>query len=85
MIRLPCLKGEIGLMVLRSRWVMLFSAFYIVATMAFIIQSIPPLIPSMMKDFGISHTQAGLLMSILFVPGVLVSIPAVDVHRLLWC
>jgi predicted MFS family arabinose efflux permease len=43
------------------------------------------LIPSMMKDFGISHTQAGLLMSILFVPGVLVSIPAVDVHRLLWC
>ena len=76
MIRLPCLKGEIGLMVLRSRWVMLFSAFYIVATMAFIIQSIPPLIPSMMKDFGISHTQAGLLMSILFVPGVFVSIPA---------
>jgi len=63
-------------MVPRYRWVTLFSAFYIVVIMAFTVQSIPPLIPSIMKDFGISHAQAGLLMSILFLPGILVSIPA---------
>jgi MFS family permease len=63
-------------MVPRYRWVTLFSAFYIIVIMAFTVQSIPPLIPSIMKDFGISHAQAGLLMSILFLPGVLVSIPA---------
>jgi predicted MFS family arabinose efflux permease len=60
----------------RYRWVTLFSAFYIIVIMAFTVQSIPPLIPSIMKDFDISHAQAGLLMSILFLPGILVSIPA---------
>jgi predicted MFS family arabinose efflux permease len=70
------LKGEIGFMDQRYRWVMLFSVFYIVVTIAFTVQSIPPLIPSIMKDFRISHAQAGLLMSILFVPGLLVTIPA---------
>jgi len=60
----------------RYRWVTLFAAFYVIVTMAFIVQSIPPLIPSVMRDFDINHAQAGLLMSIIFVPGVLVSIPA---------
>lgn len=45
-------------------------------TLAFTVQSIPPLIPRIMNEFEISYAQAGLLMSIFFIPGIFLAIPA---------
>ena len=59
----------------RNRWTMLFISFYTIVTLAFIVLLIPPLIPMIMNEFLISHTQASLLMSIVFIPGIFLAIP----------
>lgn len=43
--------------------------------MALAFQSIPPVIPLIIEDLKISHAQAGLLMGLFFLPGILLSIP----------
>jgi MFS family permease len=49
--------------------------FYGLATaMAF--QSIPPILSLIIEDLGISHAEAGLVMSIFTIPGILLTIPA---------
>ncbi len=60
----------------RYRWMTLIISFYTIVILAFIVQSIPPLIPRMMNEFDISHARAGLLMSMFFIPGIFLSIPA---------
>lgn len=61
---------------LHHRWIILLVSFYIIVTLAFVVQSIPPLIPRIMNEFEISHAKAGLLMSFFFIPGIFLAIPA---------
>ncbi len=58
-----------------SRWAMLaILCLYAVAlVMAF--QSIPPILSLIIEDIGISHAQAGLLMSLITLPGIFLLIP----------
>lgn len=43
---------------------------------AFSFQTAPPLISSIISEFGISNVEAGLIMSVVVVPGIFLSIPA---------
>ena len=43
---------------------------------AFALQVVPPLIPSAMAEFGITNAEAGLLMSVVLIPGILLSLLA---------
>lgn len=58
------------------KWFILFASFLAFVAFAFNFQLTPPLIPSIIEEFGISHTQAGLLMSIVLLPGIFFSLPA---------
>ncbi|MGQ9565425.1 MAG: MFS transporter [Candidatus Bathyarchaeales archaeon] len=58
------------------RWFVLFTAFLVFVAYAFALQEAPPLIPSIIDEFGISNAQAGLIMSIVLVPGIFLSLPA---------
>lgn len=42
---------------------------------AMVFQSIPPLLTLFRQEFGISHAQAGLLMSLFALPGIFVALP----------
>jgi predicted MFS family arabinose efflux permease len=58
----------------RYQWVVLIVTLFVFVAYAFSFQIIPPLIPSILSEFGISNTEAGLLMSIVLVPGLILSI-----------
>jgi predicted MFS family arabinose efflux permease len=58
----------------RYQWVVLIVTLLVFVAYAFSFQIIPPLIPSILSEFGISNTEAGLLMSIVLVPGLIFSI-----------
>jgi MFS family permease len=60
----------------RYRWVILFVSFLSFVAFAFSFQLAPPLIPSIIEEFSISHTEAGLLMSMVLIPGIFFSLPA---------
>jgi len=60
----------------RYRWIMLVVSFYAFVAFAFAFQVAPPLIPSIIEEFNISHAEAGLLMSIVLVPGIFLGLPA---------
>jgi len=55
---------------------MLFISFFAFVAFAFTFQLVPPLIPSILEEFNITYTEAGLLMSIVLVPGIFFSLPA---------
>lgn len=59
----------------RHRWVVLLAAFYTFVAFAFAFQEAPPLMDSIMHEFKISHAEAGLLMSIVMIPGIFLGIP----------
>lgn len=42
---------------------------------AFAFQSLPPILRLIMKDLGLNHTEAGLLMGLFALPGILLTIP----------
>ncbi len=44
-------------------------------TVGFVFHFVPPILPLMLKDLGINHGQAGLLMSLFALPGILLSLP----------
>ncbi len=55
----------------------MFSLFYAFVAYAFVFQVVPPLIDILMEQFDIaSAAQAGLLMTIVVVPGIFLSLPA---------
>lgn len=60
----------------RRRWAILFAAFFAFVAYAFAFQEAPPLIPSIIEEFGVSHTEAGFVMSIVLLPGILFALPA---------
>lgn len=56
-------------------WKALFHIFLFMLVFAVTFQSIPPLIGFLVHSLEISHTQAGALMSLFGLPGILISIP----------
>lgn len=60
----------------RYRWAVLFASFYAFVAFAFTFQLVPPLIPSIIEEFNLTNAEAGLLMSIVLVPGIFLSLPA---------
>jgi MFS family permease len=54
----------------------LSASFYAFVTYAFALQIVPPLMKTIILEFEINHSQAGLLMSMVVIPGILLSIPA---------
>lgn len=59
----------------RYRWAVLLAAFYTFVAFAFAFQEAPPLMDSIMQEFDISHAEAGLLMSIVMIPGIFLGVP----------
>jgi predicted MFS family arabinose efflux permease len=57
------------------RWKMLFMIYACMLSFAMVFQSIPPLLPLFISEFGISRAQAGLLMSLFALPGILIALP----------
>jgi MFS family permease len=58
------------------RWIILFSSFYAFVTYAFALQIVPPLMNSLIKEFNVTHGYAGLLMSLVVIPGIFLALPA---------
>ena len=58
------------------RWIVLFSCFLAFVAYAFVFQSMPPLLSDAATEFNISEAQAGLLMSLAVVPGIVLALPA---------
>lgn len=57
------------------RWAVLFAAFYVFVAFAFALQEAAPLLIPIMSEFNISHAEAGLTMSVVMIPGILLGIP----------
>lgn len=59
----------------RYRWVVLFASFCVFVAFAFALQEAPPLMDPIMNEFNISHAEAGLLISVVMIPGIFLAIP----------
>jgi len=58
-----------------SRWWILFLLHFSVLAFALNLQMIPPLLPRLVFELGLTHTQAGLLMGLFTLPGIFLAIP----------
>ncbi len=58
-----------------SRWKILIYIYLFMLVFAIIFQGMPPVFSFLMDHLGISHAQAGALMSVFALPGILISIP----------
>ena len=57
------------------RWVILGIVYLSLLSGAIVFQSIPPILSLLIPDLGLSHTEAGLLMSLFALVAVFLSIP----------
>jgi len=57
-----------------NRWVMLLVAFLGSFTFYFSMQSVPPLLPSLISEFHLSHASASTLMVWVALPRMIISI-----------
>lgn len=62
-------------MVQISRWKALVFIYIYMLVFAIVFQGIPPVFGFIVSHFGISHAQAGALMSLFGLPGIFISIP----------
>jgi MFS family permease len=60
----------------RDRWFVLFSAVFGFFLFNYVLQSVPPLLNEFQVLFGISKATAGLLISVVVVPGIFLALPA---------
>ena len=58
------------------RWTVLFTSLYAFVTFAFALQTGPPLMKEIIHKFNVSHVQAGLAISMVVVPGIVLAMPA---------
>jgi MFS family permease len=58
-----------------SRWWILFLVHLSVLAFALNLQMIPPLLPILVSEIGLTHTQAGVLMGLFTLPGIFLAIP----------
>jgi len=59
----------------KQKWLMLAVSYFMNFSYLFAMQSYPPVISDIMKTFGISYGQAGLLMSIMGLSGIFLALP----------
>jgi len=59
----------------RYRWVILGVVYLSILTFALTFQSIPPILPLIISDLGLTYARAGLLVSLFALPGLFVSLP----------
>lgn len=57
------------------RWRALFLSYISVVSFALIFQAVPTVLGQIVESFEVSHAQAGLLMSLFALPGIVLSIP----------
>jgi len=57
------------------RWTILGLAWFCIFTFAILYQSIPPILGLLVDNLGITHSQAGGLMSLFALPAIFLSIP----------
>lgn len=60
----------------RYRWAVLFMSFLAFVIFAFSFQLVPPILNSLQTYFGVDDAQAGLLMSMVVIPGIVLALPA---------
>jgi predicted MFS family arabinose efflux permease len=60
----------------RNPWVILVVIWLGLLSFATSFQSVPPILPLLIEEFGFTHVQAGSLMSFFCLVGVFISIPA---------
>lgn len=60
----------------KQRWLILGVVYLCMLAFAMTLQSVPPVLSLVVADLGLSHAQAGLLMSFFALPGIIISIPA---------
>jgi predicted MFS family arabinose efflux permease len=60
----------------RYRWAVLFATVLAFTMYAFALQSVPPLLKQFQAIFNIDAVTAGLLMSMVVIPGIILAIPA---------
>jgi len=56
-----------------KKWVALFVGFFAQFSFLFALQSIPPLLPTLIKEFELGYTDASSLMWLVALPGVLLA------------
>ncbi len=56
-------------------WLGLAAVYLGFLSVGFVFHFLPPILPVVIADLGISHGQAGLLMSLFALPGILLSLP----------
>lgn len=59
----------------RERWRMLAVVYVAMLAFAVVFQSLPPVLSLIIEELEISHAQAGSLMSLAALPGILLAIP----------
>ncbi|MFQ5899684.1 MAG: CynX/NimT family MFS transporter [Candidatus Methylomirabilia bacterium] len=60
---------------LTNRWTMLALIFFTRIWITFQFQSIPPVAPFLIDEFGLSYSQIGLLTGLFMLPGALIAVP----------
>lgn len=68
-------KGEITALN-KYRWIILILAYLCMLGFAFTLQSIPPVLPLIIRGLELTHGQAGLLMGLFALPAIVLSILA---------
>jgi MFS family permease len=58
----------------RTKWIVLISSFLAMFSFLFSMQTIPPLIPSIQKAFGVDYSAVSTLMLLVALPSVFLSI-----------
>ena len=59
----------------RLKWATLFASFLAFVAYAFGFKVVPPLMTAIVQEFSVSNAEAGLLMSFVLLPGIILSIP----------
>lgn len=59
-----------------QRWKILAVSYLNIVAFALVFQSLSPVLDLIIADIGLSHAEAGALMSYFALPGILISIPA---------
>lgn len=57
----------------REKWNALFVSFFAQFSFLFALQSVPPLLPTLIKEFGLRYAAASSLMWLVALPGVLLA------------
>jgi len=58
-----------------SKWWILFLVHVSVLSFALNLQMIPPLLPKLVSEIGLTHTRVGILMGLFTLPGIFLAIP----------